>query len=395
MNDQELIDLGLLHPIHTSERRAFRSCRRRWDWSYRGMYYPLITARPLEFGVAYHAAMEKWYDPPLWGHEDHAFVGKRLAILEFQKVVNDQLKDYKRLNGELSDDTKADYRDRVDLGIKIITYYIDKISPVVDVGFKPIGVEVPFEVPLGFRCSCDYCWKKWLNHFRPDQPELFVERWGGLPVTYGGRIDMIALDEHERIWIFDWKTTSRILDETSEAAFLELDDQITSYVTALWKLGRPVAGFVYHEQRKAVPEPPKSLLRHMGGRAFSTAKNANTDHQTFMKTIFDQDYEAFALGHYDEYLKWLKEEGPRYWQRHQVTRNTTELHNTWENMIQEAHDIIDNPRIYPQPGRFSCPSCAYRQPCLGKSQGEDYQYLLDTTFEKRTKHYFEESRTTD
>jgi len=407
MNDQELIDLGLLHPIHTTERRAFRGCRRRWAWVFRDMYYPLKTARPLEFGVAYHAAMEKWYDPHLWGHEDHAFIGKRLSILEFQKVVSAQLKEYKRLNGELDHETKEDYRDRVDLGIKMITYYIDKISPLVDVGFKPIGVEVPFEVPLGFRCKCDYCWHKFMvkwdtlrlggygNHTGIDGRMPQHREWEGLPVTYGGRIDMIALDEHERIWIFDWKSTARILDETSEASFLELDDQITSYVTALWRLGRPVAGFVYHEQRKAVPEPPKALLRRMGGRSFSTAKNANTDHQTFMKTIFEHDHEAFALGHYDEYLKWLKEEGPRYWQRHQVTRNAIELKNAWDNMVAEAHDIIDNPRIYPQPGRFSCPTCAYRQPCLGKSQGEDYQYLLDTTFEKRTKHYFETQMSTE
>lgn len=704
MNDDELLRLNLVHPIHTTERRAFRSCRRRWSWAFRDMYYPLITARPLEFGVAYHAAMEKWYDPVLWGHEDHADVGKQLAILEFQKIVSAQLKDYKRLNGELSDETKADYRDRVDLGIKMITYYIDKISPLVDVGFKPIGVEVPFEVPLGFRCTCDYCWKKYSRYFGVAQSTW--DQWTGLPVTYGGRIDMLAVDEHERIFVFDWKTTSRILDETSEASFLELDDQIScvpldteiltrdgwklyselaigqevlgynvktdqlewtileaihlyddatlvkysnksfeftttsnhkwvvghnlpsarwkrkmqpiepgkqhryvklassldqgdtkisveetaligwvlsdgyisdsnglrasisqkkyvseveellshfegiitnkteingcyiwalkasrireifdragidivkngqihrnlrgveafllnlplkhreafctaiylaegnpgstrtftqnvgqkqelfrlafflngsfptkgwrdktqfeisekpnkwmstikaeelderrsvwcpqtglgtwvmlqrgqmaitgnSYVTALWRLGRPVAGFVYHEQRKAVPEPPKALMRRMGGRGFSTAKNANTDYQTFMKTVFDQDHEAFALGYYDEYLKWLKEEGPRYWQRHQVTRNQTELQNTWENMINEAHDIIDNPRIYPQPGRFSCPSCAYRQPCLGMSQGEDFKYLLEETFEKRTKHYFETQMSTE
>lgn len=402
MDDSELLALNLVHPIHTTERRSFRGCRRRWAWVFRDMYYPLITARPLEFGVAYHAAMEKWYDPDLWGHDDHAFIGKRLAILEFQKVVSAQLKEYKRLNGELDPETKEDYRDRVDLGIKMITYYIDKISPQLDVGFRPIGVEVPFEVPLGFRCTCDYCWKKFSSYLLTRDPEFlegfgekFRHRWAGLPVTYGGRIDMIALDAHDRVWIFDWKTTSRILDETSEASFLELDDQITSYVTALWKLGRPVAGFVYHEQRKAVPEPPKPLLRRMGGRSFSTAKNANTDHQTFLKTIFEHDHEAFALGYYDEYLTWLKEEGPRYWQRHQVTRNSTQLQNAWEDMVNEAHDIIDNPRIYPQPGRFSCPTCAYRQPCLGKSQGEDYQYLLETMFEKRQKHYFEEVMTTD
>src|SRR4051812_45444806 len=98
MDLKEYIDLGLCHSIHTSERKAFRSCRRRWSWTNREMYYPRTTPAPLEFGVAFHAAMEKFYDPRTW-FQDFT-VKQSLAMLEFKKVIDEQFAKYKKLNGE-------------------------------------------------------------------------------------------------------------------------------------------------------------------------------------------------------------------------------------------------------------------------------------------------------
>lgn len=53
---EEMVEKSLTHEIHTSERKSFRGCRRRWDWIFRGNYYPVVTAKPLEFGIAYHLA---------------------------------------------------------------------------------------------------------------------------------------------------------------------------------------------------------------------------------------------------------------------------------------------------------------------------------------------------
>src|SRR3954471_8596037 len=63
---QDYIDARLVHEVHTSERRSFRGCRRRWNWIFQDFYYPQLTAKPLEFGVAFHAAMEVLYDPTTW-----------------------------------------------------------------------------------------------------------------------------------------------------------------------------------------------------------------------------------------------------------------------------------------------------------------------------------------
>ena len=401
LSNQELIDLGLKHSIHTSERKSFRSCRLRWNWAYREYYYPKVTPQPLEFGVAYHAAMEKWYDPTIWAHPDHREIGSALAISVFNDTCRKQLERYKKLNGRPTPEVMKNYQERLDLGKKMIEYYTKKISPLLDTKFSPLGVEVPFEIELGFKCKCPKCLERYKEYvikmdgvFAVVHERLWEES-EGLPVTYGGRIDMVAVDDYGRIFIVDWKSTSRILDEGKQATFLELDDQISSYCVALWKLGKPVAGFIYHEQRKAVPEPPQELLRMNKGRRFSVSQNANTDYQTFKAHIFEHDRDALEQGFYSDYLDWLRNEGPRFYQRHQIHRTEAQMQNLFDDMVAEAKDILEDPRIYPQPGRFSCTSCLYRQPCIGRSMNEDYYYTLNSMFDRREKHYYEETEDGD
>ena len=404
VNTREYIDKGLFHTIHTSGRRSFRSCRRRWDLAYNKMYYPKVTPRPLEFGVAFHAAMEVFYNPNTWGKSPEAQVG--LALTTFKNVCDIQFKNYKRLNGEPDPTVVADYKDRIQLGLNMIKYYTENVSPEWDVDFVPVEVEVEFEVPIlspqgtSIMCKCDACWKKWMNYIDPKGDPKNWERehvaWLGLPVTYGGRLDMLARDNLGRYWIFDWKTTDRMINEGTQESFLELDDQIASYVWALrTHYNIPVAGFVYVEIKKTYPSVPEQLSRPYKGRMYSTNKQSMTTFRIFNDFVMVNDPEAYANGAYDEYLNWLKVEGPRFHQRFQIHKNDHEIEQIGRNVYLEALDMVSNPRIYPQPGRFSCPTCLYRQPCLGMNQGEDYPYMLETLFEKREKHYYEEASSTD
>lgn len=718
----EYIDAGLCHSVHTSERKSFRACRRRWDWTSRQMYYPRTTPAPLEFGVAFHAAMEKFYEPKTWSMDLSVRLG--FAIVEFQRVCAEQLKKYKKLNGDPDQSVYEEYAERIKLGVGMLKYYA-KVSDYVDVGFTPVQVEFPFEIailgPTGapIWCKCAHCWKRyvaWMQTKHPDWPParsgLDTYRqiaWKGLPVTYGGRLDMLARDDMGRYWIYDWKalsldspilspdgwvkmgdlksgdfiigsngkptqvigvfpqgekevfdvvttdgasveatadhlwtverldtgkqkvmttaqlivelaknqpkftalpelapiqfstkdlpldpyalglllgdggltqksvrfsnsdgleqylpfdctvlpdkqfivkgavgiikelglfghlsidkfipeqyrfgdtqqrlailqglldtdgyvckgnaifctsstrlrddvveivqslggkaltfndglrhnattesfqisiklpdglspfraniahklgrwrkggqthrrilksitpkrvtetqcikvdasdelfvtkdyllthnTTSRILDEDAESSFLLLDDQISSYVWALRSLGLDVSGFVYVEIKKAYPQVPKELSRLYKGRRFSTDKTTLCTAEMFRTFIEENDQQAYHEGLYDDHLAWLKRDGPRFHQRHQVHKNDAEVRAVGENIWFEAQDITDNPRVYPMPGRFSCNTCLFKQPCIGKNMGEDYLYTLETMFEKRTKHYYEE-----
>lgn len=424
---------NLVHSIHTSERRSFRGCRRRWDWIFRQRYYPLVTAKPLEFGVAFHKAMEAFYSPTTWHDKE---VAAALSFAAFTKVCKEQYQAYLKLNkGNIDPGSKADYDERILLGQGMLRYYTKYVSPHHDKNFKPVKVEIEFEVPIRdpqgnyVFCKCERCWKRWSNseegikhhdewqvshhqelvasgltdeearYHVADENYYRYQFWQGLPITYGGRIDMLAEDELGRYWVFDWKTAARMSsgEPGSDDDYLLLDDQITSYCWALWTLGIPVAGFVYAEIKKAVPEEPEPLKQQRKGRWYSVNKQINTTHEMYYKTVSEGDPQGFSAGAYDEFLEYLKStEGPRYHLRHEVLRSEIELEEAGFNIYQEAMDLTNpNLRIYPSAGRFTCNGCAFREPCLMKNRREDYMYTLDTLFEKKTRAYYEKEPSTD
>lgn len=411
---QWFIDKKLTHQIHTSERKAFRACRRRWSWVYRDMYYPQVGVEPLEFGTAFHEAMEIFYEPQTWNQALE--VRTDLALVAFASRCKKQLKEYKKLNPDPDVTILESYKTRLELGLNMIRYYCNKMTPHYDKRWTPVRVEVGFEVPIlhpdsseQLWCKCSQCQRKWFNssHGKIDkqkwlidqygtdldgdeEDEIYTKQWKGLPVTYGGRLDALFQDELGRYWIADWKTTSRLLDEDAEASFLQLDDQIVSYMWALSVIGIEVAGFVYVEIKKAFPQPLKVLSRPYKGRLLSTDKTVMTTPEIALKSIKELDNDGWQMGLYDEYLTWLRMEGPGFTQRHQIHKNAAEIVNAGIVIAEEALDMIGEPRVYPMPGRFSCNWCMFKQPCLGQNMGEDYIYTLNTMFERKSLHYYEE-----
>lgn len=421
----DYINAGLVHSLHVSERKSFRGCRRRWHFIFRDLYYPLTTPKPLEFGIAYHEAAQHWYDPDTWGVDDK---GREVETLQvFRNACLRQKAEYLskiRAEGinefeDLSPEVAEDYKERVALGQGMLRKMFDQ-SYDLDRRYRPVGVETKFEVPIlseGHKgeqlwCKCNRCWRRWKNsaegaqHHDSWQESLHADMravaldegvyrdmvWKGLPLTLGGRIDAIFQDEYGRYWIVDWKTAARLStgEPGSPDDFLFMDDQITSYCWALWVLGIDVAGFIYHEQKKAMPEVPEPLKRSYKGALFSQNKQKDYEYPTYKKTVEENDPSGFLAGVYDDYLEYLRTEGGVYYKRHVVHRNTAELVAAGTNLAAEALDMVDpNLRIYPNPGRFACNGCAFREPCMGMNRGEDYQYTLETLFEQRTTLYWE------
>jgi PD-(D/E)XK nuclease superfamily len=423
----DYIDCDLTHSVHTSERRSFRGCRRRWNWLFRHYYYPTTTAKPLEFGVAYHKGMEVFYQPEFWGAPREVVL--QLAIQAFRGKCKEQLKKYEDWHGPAAPEVLADYRERVELGEGMLRYHEEKVYPELRDKYRPRKVEVSFEVPIPrivkrpngavtvpgevLRCKCKVCWKrfkeylfqngydafknevgKWISTEQmryaialADWGNVFWLRWQGLPVTYGGRIDCVMEDLEGRLWIFDWKTAAQLSEDRQE--FLELDDQIDSYVWAMRVLGIDVIGFVYFEQRKAYGEEPEPMKVRRLGRSFSVSKSAAFDAVTYERVVSDNDPEAYAAGLYDDYIEWLREHGEHFHASYTNYRNDVQIAQTELSIAMEASEIVDpDLLIYKNAGRFSCGNCAFRQPCLSVNDGGDFQYALDTQFERRRYHYW-------
>lgn len=376
---------GPVHEIHTSERKSFRGCRWRWEWIFRENYYPKLTAKPLEFGVAYHRAMEVYYEPTSWHLVKNPLTHNtmvELAIAEFVRVCNDQRKKFLHQTdqGYLEDEVEQDYNERIELGKGMLHYHLGQVAPVEDgrKGFTPKKVEIPFQMPI----------------MGPDKKQLVCRRLNcrqhmgvPAPVVFAGRIDCISEDDEEDLWVVDWKTAARISNDRHE--FLFLDDQISSYVLAMRVLEIGVRGFIYHEQKKSFPQPPKRNKVKRLGRWFSVNEQQDTSYDMYLNTVKEEDPEAYNEGLYNDFLNFLRMEGPVYWQRYQIHKTDDELRTVAYNLWLEAKDMVDpDLPMYPNPGRFSCMSCAFREPCQERFARRDYQYFLDTVFDRREQHYW-------
>jgi hypothetical protein len=388
----------LVHEVHTSELRSFRACRRRWSWSFGLDLQPAKTAVPLEFGVAFHKGMEAMYNPETWNAPRQLIA--QFAEAAFFDEAQRQKKAFNALGDRgLGDDEERDYEEQIKLGRGMIHWYVMNHLPVAE--FVPVYVEAKFQVPIlnpvtsqQLYCKCNKCHAKWLH--ASSLHTLPTETWIGLPVVYEGRVDVIARDLRGDYWIVDWKTAIRMMNEDADV-ILELDDQVTGYVWALrQQLGLNIRGFRYIELKKGFPQPPTELKVIRLGRSFSISQNQDTDAETFTRTVKQRDKLAYDEGLYDEYIAWLATEGPCFIQDHRVYKRPIQLFNFGRHLYETTLEMIDpNLALYPSPGRFSCGFCAYREPCLDKEQGGDFQYGLDTLYEIKPRYYALREATTD
>lgn len=366
------------HMIRTSERRSFRGCRRRWDWAYRQGYVPTIEPKPLEFGRAFHVAMEEIYNPETW---DITTPGDKLRLAKqvFELECEKQRAEYLRVAGvvRLDREEQDDYDSRIVLGHGMLDYYVCNVhmAPGVDDWFRPVKVEIEFEVPITDEFGNNlHCY---------NSPRCGQTHENGATVTHGGRVDALVEDiVHGGYWIVDWKTASE-LRATEE--LLEMDDQICTYAYCLReKLGIDIRGFIYVEIRKAYPLPPKKLSRVRNGCLFSTDKRQPTTPELYASYVAENDSVGYAGGFYDEFISWLKtsKDAVKFHQRFSIEKTPLELTNIGLNLAEEVADMIGGPgpRIYPSVGRFSCPTCAFKSPCRMKFGGDDYLYTLETIF---------------
>ncbi len=403
---QDYIDAKLCHSIHTSGAKSFRQCRRRWNWLTREYYYPKVTAKPLEFGVAFHVGMETLYSPRLWDKPEAVVVA--LAQQAFLAECKKQFDKY-ALDFEIDDEVTTDYEERKVLGKGMLKHFAATIRREdILKGYKPLYMEIKFEVPLedsGVQmfCKCDDCWGRWCEYVDAEETKVSTqwiplaqqsinERdlfWNGLPVTYGGRIDCLMTDDEDNVWVVDWKSAARMIEDRDE--FLDLDDQIVRYLAAMRISGYEVAGFLYQEIKKAVPTEPEPMKVRRKGCMYSVSKQQAVQYDTYLRVVKEYDYDAYQEGCYNEYLAWLRENEGRFSARYEKRKTVEQLELAWANVIMEAKEII-NPElpIYPNAGRFSCEYCAFKVPCTLANEGGDVLFALDSMFDKKKRHYFED-----
>ncbi len=387
MHINEMIEERLFHEIHVSEIREFQKCHWAWSWKYVEKLYPYTSAEPLEFGTAMHAGMEARYDP---NHYAQTEVAEALAIVKFNETNQKQFETAKKRAGIFFDESLIEqYENRRSLGIRMLEYYFTEISKQ-EHDFTPIAVEQNFIVPIPILCYCEQCdirWNKWISDNDYDGPYRFV----GLPVVLEGKIDLVLQYENGKVWVRDWKNIGRFSDSVE---WLENDLQLNLYLWALWKLGADIGGFEYFESKKMAPETPEPMKRRSSGRLYSVDKTKPYIYDTYLAEVESGDPVAHGQGLYDEYLTWLKVDGPQFYRMTKVRKSQFAMEAMEEFLRAMAHDILQSrvhtDRQYPSPTKFGCMYCEFRQPCIERMNGQPYDDMIDALFVRKKKHYYEE-----
>jgi hypothetical protein len=350
--------------IRTSDRISFKKCRRSWSWSshLKRNLGPANLASPLWFGSAVHYALEDFHGYKQFENAQDAFRAYCIATS-------------KQHQRDLPDDAPQLF----DMGSKMLDYYenfwlaerkedVTYWEPDPHTGELVPQVEVNFEIEVPLK----------------DNPylETLMHEHGADCILYRGTIDRVAIDEHGRLWVVEYKTA-----KIAEHMHYQTDPQVTTYVWAATHMypDKEIAGVVYHQFIKKTPELPRLLST---GKV-STASNLVSSAPLYRKALVNM-YGKEGLAPEENRKKLLQfmmeedEHNDRYIQRQLIERSTTMVNAEAEKILLEMEDIL-NPdlALYPNPTRDCSRMCSFLNPCVGFDNGDDYETMLAGRFVER------------
>lgn len=346
--------------IRTSDRIAFKACRRKWNWSshMRDNLQPQQSASPLWFGTGLHFAFEDWHGYRRFETPMDALTAFVEAYLKFRPKA-------------MPDDWKETYA----MGIEMLKYYLvwyDRRKALMPETLVIDGVP---QVEVNFRIKL------------PLDPE-FVKMCGYDEVVYSGTIDRVVRQPHtDLIWTLDYKSAKRF----STGHFIT-DPQITVYNWAardMYSQYGHVAGMIYAQHLKAIPNIPSALKS--GG--LSVAQNQSVSHITY-KAGIEQVYGSYdsAPEKVQEYLKMLARSesdwADRFVRYDFVHRNDAQMNAEGSRILLEAMDMI-NPKLplYSNPTRECQTFCSFMSPCVSLDDGSDWRDELRMNYMSRDMSY--------
>lgn len=349
--------------VHTSDRALFKRCRRKWNWQsgMRENYVPLgQVATPLWFGSGWHFILEDWHGARKFPTIDHAIVAYKDA----------------HKHAELPDDI----RDHLDLMAGMAHYYTEdwlryhpeEYETLVIDGVPQVEVDVDIDITERlYNRAVQRMGRQWADWM---MAELLKER----PVIYRMTFDRVVITPDGWIRIVDYKTARQIDTEK-----LSNDPQVGAYYWGGAEFyGDQLDGIVWQQFLKAVPQEPEWLS---SSQRFSLNKNQATTYPMYRRAVKEKYGKIPAM--YNDFLGWLGSQqgdwGDRFIRRDILRRNPHSRRTEEEKILDEVLDMIDpNLPLYPNPTRDCRWDCPFKDPCIGMDDGSDYQFMLDTSYEK-------------
>jgi hypothetical protein len=395
--------------VTAADRASFNRCRRQWDLGagMRQDLEPIRRPAMPDLDRAVRDALAVYYFPGMWDWDR----GVRLPLVgqELERALarqrqradadadsgNDSGNDASR---DAGDDAEARARpEALDQGHALLARYLEW-TPRAD-RFAPVLVETDFEV----------------NVLDPAEPDAALVAGGGEPVRYTGRIDMMAVDEHDAYWIVrhrvvdgDWPSTEQLVaDEESLAA---------CWAWEQFYLGMAIAGTIFNELRLLpAPESPPQADQRQQQRQPGHLQKRQPGHlqkrqpgRWRMRWPWRQPRppaELPAVRQHEpsgggrsipqhrrmyararepwrvEPIEQLDEDGfRRIWLR----RRPADVAAAGRRLGADVAEMIrPGLAVYPEPSDDKCPPCPFLDPCRAMQAGRDAEPILRTGYRTR------------
>lgn len=340
--------------IRTSDRSNFRRCRRRWNWSshLRQNLAPTEHASPLWYGSGFHFALEDF-------HSHHRYPHARDAFRAYVKATHRQARATNRL-------LPGDWAELTKLGDGMLDYYEEWLvarDPLQTFIFPDATHTDQFQVEVHALIEIPF-------------PTPHYDQ-----VLYAVTLDRVSIDEHGQLWIVEYKTAKRI-----QTLFFQTDPQVGAYTWIGPQLyGRPIAGVVYQQHRKDVPDDPRIV---QGGHP-SVAKQQLTTHRKYRRSLINIYGEVLrapapCVDMLNELERLETPDADKFIRRDKIERNAYQAQSEGEKLMMELEEMLNpNLPLYPAPTRECGHLCSFKHACVALDDGSDWKLELEAGFTQK------------
>lgn len=220
-----------------------------------------------------------------------------------------------------------------------------------------------------------YTWET-LHIPNPERPEnglALIEQTLTVPLFGEHRFKFIcdwAAQQNNINWLVDFKTRKYLSSDEHEETGL----QYLSYVHGLRALGVAIQGVRIVQIRSDLPAQPS--LNKDGSMS---RRKISTDWATYKQALIDQGLDPADYSEMQDKLdtQWFK--------MTELVFSDEEVDAAWnEIIVPAAREMIEHRGpYYRSMTPWNCRYCAYREVCLSELRGYDYEYLLNTNFERK------------
>ncbi len=189
--------------------------------------------------------------------------------------------------------------------------------------------------------------------------------------------DVVVRDQNGIKWLVDHKITS--VDFTRWEDSLVLDEQANIYLWAYNQLHPedPASGIIFNLIRSKLPAVPNLLKK--GG--LSKAKNIDTDVETYLQAIKDNDLDPEE---YTDILEHIQEYAKPFFKRVMTYRTPDELEQIGLELVAAIQHMKQaQAPFYRNAGQHCQWGCSYRELCIMDVKNCDSTQYVEFAFDRR------------